>query len=339
MKPTNFAYALSSYLSKYLPGQLGLSCNSIRSYRDTFSILLKYCAVEKNIPIAKLTLEQLNRPLIEDFLSWIETIKNCSVSTRNQRLAALHAFCKYLQSEQPQALYQYQQVMAIPMKKTQQPAMNYLTLDAIKSLLAVPDHATKNGRRDAVLLSLLYDSGARVQEIADVQVADVRLYSPATIKLTGKGRKTRIVPLMMSMAKLLEQYLTENKFDKPQCQAYPLFRNKSGNKLTRSGISYILQKYYTVAKTLYPEMFPDPISPHTIRHSKAMHLLQSGVNLIYIRDLLGHVNIQTTEVYARSDSKMKRNALENASVGIVTDELPEWQQNADLLDWLQSLGR
>ena len=209
----------------------------------------------------------------------------------------------------------------------------------MQHLLNMPDQNTRGGRRDLVLLSLIYDSGARVQEIADVHVADVRLHQPATVKLTGKGKKTRIVPLMEPMAKLLEQYLKDNKLHLPQCKEYPLFHNNQGSKLTRSGIAYILKKYFYEAKELYPDCFPDTISPHVLRHSKAMHLLQSGVNLIYIRDLLGHVNIQTTETYAKADSNMKRKALEGAYVGVVSDEMPEWQNNPDLLEWLQNLGK
>lgn len=339
MKPTDFAYFLTSYLAKYLPGEVGASSNTIHSYRDTFSLLIKYCVSEKNIPAEKLTLNQVDRKLIEDFLNCLETRRKCSVSTRNQRLAAIHAFFKYLQLEQPHALYQYQQILAIPMKKARKKSINYLTLDAIKHLLNMPDRNTKGGRRDLVLVSLLYDSGARVQEIADIHVADVRLHPPATVKLTGKGKKTRIVPLMEPMAKLLEQYLKDNNLHLPQCNEYPLFHNGTGNKLTRSGITYILKKYFCEAKEAYPDCFPDAISPHVLRHSKAMHLLQSGVNLIYIRDLLGHVNVQTTEIYAKADSSMKRKALEEAYADVVSDEMPEWQKNPDLLEWLQSLGR
>ncbi len=339
MKPTDFAYSLTSYLSKYLPGEVGASSNTIQSYRDTFSILIKYCAAERNIPVGKLTLHQLNRKLIEDFLSWLEEERKCSGSTRNQRLAAIHAFFKYLQLEQPQALYQYQQILALPMKKVRKKSIDYLTLDAVKNLLDMPDRNTKGGRRDLVLLSLIYDTGARVQEIADVRVADIRLHSPATVKLMGKGNRTRIVPLMQPMAKLIEQYLKDNNLYLPQGNQYPLFRNREGYKLTRSGIAYILKKYFSEAKGLFPECFPDTISPHVLRHSKAMHLLQSGVNLIYIRDLLGHVNVQTTEIYAKADNSMKRKALEEAYAGVVSNELPEWQQNANLLEWLQNLGR
>jgi site-specific recombinase XerD len=339
MKPTDFAYALTTYLSKYLPGEVGASSNTIQSYRDTFSLLIKYCASEKDIPTERLTLQQLDSKLISDFLNWLETERKCCVTTRNQRLAAIHAFFRYLQLEKPHALYHYQQILAIPMKKAPKKSINYLTLDGIKNLLDVPDKDTKNVRRDLVLLSLIYDSGARVQEIADIRVADLRLHPPATVKITGKGNKTRIVPLMEPMVKLIEQYLKDNKLHLPQCNEYPLFRNSRGNKLSRSGITYILKKYFGKAKESTPEYYPDTISPHVLRHSKAMHMLQSGVNLIYIRDLLGHVSVQTTEIYAKADSSMKRKALEEAYVDVVSDVLPEWQQNTDLLEWLQGLGK
>lgn len=338
MKPTDFAYSLSSYLSKYLPGEVGVSSNTIKSYRDTFSILLKYCAKEKGLPPEKLTLCQLDKALVEDFLLWIETKRNCCISTRNQRLAAIHAFYKYLQMEQPKALFQYQQILSVPMKTAPKKTIGYLTLDAIKALLDSPDKTTKNGRRNLVLLSLIYESGARVQEIADVRVADIRLQQPATIKLTGKGNKTRIVPLMAPVANLIQQYLHENKLNSPKCHEYPLFFNNRGNKLSRSGISYILKKYFKEIEVMFPEYSTMSISPHVIRHSKAMHLLQAGVNLVYIRDLLGHVSIQTTEIYARADNSMKRKALEKAYPNVVSDELPEWQQNTELLDWLKNLG-
>ena len=339
MKPTDFAYSLTTYLSKYLPGEVGASSNTIQSYRDTFSILIKYCSAEKNIPVEKLALNQLDRKTIEDFLNWIEIERKCCVSTRNQRLSAIHAFFKYLQSEKPHALYQYQQILAIPIKKSVKKSIHYLTLDAVKKLLNMPDRTTKRGRRDLVLLSLLYDSGARVQELADLKVANIRLNRPATVIITGKANKTRIVPLMEPMAKLIEQYLADNGLNRPQCNEYPLFCNRACQKLTRSGITYILHKYFNDANRLFPDGWPDTISPHMLRHSKAMHLLQSGLNLIYIRDLLGHVNVQTTEIYAKIDSRMKRKALENAYPDIIADELPEWQQNTGLLQWLQNLGR
>jgi len=339
MKPTDFAYSLKIYLSKYLPGIYGASSNTIQSYRDTFSLLIKYCTLEKNISTEKLTLNRIDRKLIEAFLFWIETERQCCISTRNQRLSAIHAFFKQLQLERPHALYQYQQILSIPMKKAKKKSIDYLSLDAVKKLLEIPSKTTRSGRRDLVLLSLLYDSGARVQEIADLQVADVRLQIPATIRITGKGKKTRIVPLMNPMVNLIKHYLEENRLRVIKNNQHPLFKNRSGQKLTRSGIAYILKKHFNKAKEKYNEYFPESISPHIIRHSKAMHLLQSGVNLIYIRDLLGHATIETTEIYAKADSSMKRKALEKTCSNTLTDEIPEWHQNSKLLDWLQNLGK
>lgn len=217
--------------------------------------------------------------------------------------------------------------------------MNYFSLDGIKLLLSMPDTSTKSGRRDLALLSLMYDTGARVQEIADLTPQRVRFEKPATIRLHGKGNKTRIVPMMDAQVALLKQYMTEQKLLRSEEQPHPLFRNKCGKKLTRAGIAYILNKYVTMARNTNPDLVPDNISCHCLRHSKAMHLLQSGVNLVYIRDFLGHYSVQTTEVYAKADSRQKRQALEKAYVDVTPNADPVWQENSDLLEWLVSLGK
>lgn len=339
MKPTDFAYYLTNFLSKYLPGTAGLSPNTIMSYRDTFSIFLNFCSGQKKIKPEKFALNDLNRKLVEEYLAWIEETRNCIASTRNIRLSAFHSFCRYLQMEFPDYMHPAQQIISIPMKRTKKAFVEYITLEAMKVLLEKPDKLTKVGRRDVVLLSLLYDSGARVQELADLKVGDVRVSSPSTVKLTGKDNKTRIVPLMNPMSKLLRQYLKENNLIESYAFDYPLFCNRSKNKLTRAGIAYIVKKYAGEAIKEAPELFPDRLSPHCFRHSKAIHLLQSGVNLIYIRDFLGHVDIQTTEIYARIDGEMKRKALEKNSNNIVSGEMPEWQKNTELINWLKNIGK
>lgn len=339
MKPTDFGYYLTEFLSKHLPGAVGLSLNTIMSYRDTFSIFLEFCSKHKKIAPEKLSLDNLDRKLIEEYLQWLEKTRKCIASTRNVRLAAFHSFCQYLQIEFPDYIHQAQQILSIPMKKTKKISVEYITLDAMKLLLEKPDNTTREGRKDIVLLSLLYDSGARVQELADLKVGNTRTASPPTVKLTGKGGKSRIVPLMKPMADLLKQYLRENNLKEPYAFDYPLFSNRSKNTLTRAGIAYIVKKYADEAMKDAPELFPDKLSPHCFRHSKAMHLLQAGVNLVYIRDFLGHVDIQTTEIYARIDSEMKRKALEKSSNKVVSDKLPKWQNNAGLMNWLKSLGK
>lgn len=339
MKPTDFACYLTDFLSKYLPGTAGLSPNTIMSYRDAFSLFLEFCSDNKKIKPEKLSLKDLNRKLVEEYLDWLENDRNCITSTRNVRLAAFHSFCRYFQTEFPDYILSAQQILSIPIKRTKKLSVEYITLDAMKLLLEKPDKTTRRGRRDMVLLSLLYDSGARVQELADLKVRDIRTASPSTVKLTGKGNKSRIVPLMSPMSELLKQYLEENNLTGTYALDYPLFSNRSKEKLTRAGIAYVVKKYAGKAIKQSPELFPNRLSPHCFRHSKAMHLLQSGVNLIYIRDLLGHADIQTTEVYARIDGEMKRKVLEKNTNNIVSDKMPEWQCNAGLMKWLKNLGK
>jgi site-specific recombinase XerD len=272
------------------------------------------------------------------YLDWLETVRNNTIATRNNRLAAIHAFAKYVERAMPEKMHPMQEITALPLKKTGSAAPKYLSTEALKLLLSAPDGNSESGRRDATLLALLYDSGARVQELCDLIVSDVRLEPPCTIRLTGKGSKTRIVPLMPPMTVLLRRYMEERGFSDPAKRDAPLFTNRCGEKLTRKGISYILKKYYLKAKLSRPELYADTISPHCLRHSKSMHLLQAGVNLIYIRDILGHADIKTTEIYARIDGEMKRKALEKATLGAASELLPVWQKNKGLLSWLKSLG-
>ena len=194
--------------------------------------------------------------------------------------------------------------------------MGYLSLEGLELLLSIPDTSSRQGRRDLVLLSLLYDTGARVQEIVDLCCVDVRAQFPATVRLSGKGGKVRIVPLSTDMSKLL----------------------RSGEKMTRAGVAYILKKYMDAARSSSPGILPERFSPHCLRHSKAMHLLQAGVNLVYIRDLLGHTDLRTTEIYARAETKAKREALEAASPIKSESQFPSWTDDNSLISWLQSFG-
>ena len=283
----NFSYYLSAFLAKHLPGIVGASSNTVSSYRDTFVLFLRYMKAEKDTPAERIKLKSLDPKCFSEFLDWLEAERNCTVTTRNVRLAAIHSFFRYLQYESPEYLDLCQKVLAIPFKKTEQRVLNYFSTDGIKLLLSMPDTSTKSGRRDLALLSLMYDTGARVQEIADLTPQCVRFEKPATIRLHGKGNKTRIVPMMEAQVSLLKRYMTEQNLLRSEEQPHPLFRNKCGVKLTRAGISYILDKYVSMARTIAPELVPDNISCHCLRHSKAMHLLQAGVNLVYIRDFFG----------------------------------------------------
>lgn len=340
MKPTDFAIYLSRYLGTYLPGQSGCSINTVRSYRDTFALFLRFCQEQKGFPPQKLTLDIIDQHLVEEFLQWIEAVRGCSAGTRNNRLAAIHAFYRYLQFETPHLLSRCQEILSIPTKKTAKKVMSYLTLDEIQALLTQPNAKTVSGRRDLTLLALMYDTGARVQEMADLIRDDVRLSSPVVIRLTGKGSKSRLVPIMTPTEKLLRSYLKEQEQRFRMLGSSPLFQNRDGTKLTRAGIAYVLGKYAKEAQQsgLIPQQIN--VSPHVLRHSKAMHLLQSGVNLVYIRDLLGHADVSTTEIYARADEHFKRQALLLAYPSPTPEpEIPAWQKDINLLDWLKNLGK
>ena len=226
--------------------------------------------------------------------------------------------------------------MTIPIKKAQKKIVEYLTPEAIKLLLEQPDKHTLRGRRDLTLMSVLYDSGARVQEVCDLKVGDIILQEPAVITLTGKGNKIRRVPMIKNTASLLKTYLFENKLDKPWKNENRLFTNHQHRKLTKEGVSYIIAKYVVSAREK-STITPVKVHAHMLRHSKAMHLLQAGVNLIYIRDFLGHVDLKTTEIYAKADTETKRKAVENLYPDLIESNLPDWSKDQTLLSWLSEL--
>ncbi|MDR1090217.1 MAG: site-specific integrase [Prevotella sp.] len=338
MKPTDFSKHLTDFLTLYLPGERGVSYNTVCAYKDTFLLFLQFMKEMNAVDADKLTLEQITRKKIIAFLDWIQKERNNSISTRNARLAAIHSFFRYLQYRNPVNLHEWQQILSIPAKKAGKPSMNYISLEGIKLLLQQPDQTIPKGKRDLALLSLMYDSGARVQEIIDLIPASINLNKPYTINLWGKGNKGRTVPLMDSQIQLLRNYMEHNGLLEAYASKYPLFYNSRREKLSRMGITVILKKYADKARSINQELMPDVVTPHTIRHSKAMHLLQSGVNLVYIRDFLGHTSISTTEIYARADSKLKREALEKAYSSTIPksdEEVPMWKKDMDLLEWLK----
>ncbi|MAE40916.1 MAG: integrase [Psychrobacter sp.] len=336
MKPSDFAKHLTEFLSVYLPSQKNVSKNTIYSYRDAFKLLIRYCQEKKSIPAERITLDVLSSELFAEFLEWLETDRKCSISTRNQRLAAIHSFFRYVQSEEPSGIFHFQKVIAISVKKTKTTVLEHLTPGAMKLLLEQPDKHTPKGRRNLTLMSVLYDSGARVQELIDIRVCDVILEAPAVIILTGKGNKTRRVPLMKNTASLLQNYLLESRLDKPWKNEYPLFTNNQHKNLTKEGIAYIIAKHVESARKT-STIVPSKVKAHMFRHSKAMHLLQAGVNLIYIRDFLGHADIKTTEIYAKTDTEKKREVIENAYPDLIDSNLPDWSNDQALLCWLSEL--
>lgn len=339
MKTKTFQYLVTNFFTSYLAGERGFSSNTVISYRDCFQQLLKYYAEELNIPIEKIILSDLTAARIKMFLDYLES-RGCSVSTRNQRLAAIKSFMHYAQLETPIGLDTAHQILQIRSKRQKKTAIEYLTLEQLSTLLRCPDSTSRSGFKDMLILTLLFDSGARVSEFINIKASDIRMESPAAIRLTGKGNKSRWVPLDSKTVKLLNLYMEKENLNDPAFLNRKLFLNRSGNPYTRAGITYILQKYVTMAHER-DASFPSKLSPHCMRHTKAMILLQAGTNLIYIRDVLGHEHIRTTEIYARADSAQKRVALEKAQSQIkapITENI-DYASNVDLMDWLNGLGK
>jgi len=334
MKPTDFSKYLSGYLIGYLSHERGASKNTICAYRDTFVLFIAFMETQ-HIKVSQLTLQTITQTTVVGFLDWLQAERKNSNATRNARLAAIHAFFRYIQYQHPEHLYECQKILNIPMKRKASVPMNYLSVDAIKVLLKQPDIRTVKGRRDLALLSLMYDTAARVQEVIDLKPCSLRINKLSTVRITGKGNKTRIVPMLDEQVKLLTSYLSEHGLVQTYNNEHPLFFNSRGDKLTRAGVNHILLKYAHMAKRNSDVYLPDKISCHVLRHSKAMHLLQAGVNLVYIRDILGHVSVQTTEIYARADSRAKREAIEKAYVAVVPEKAPVWMSNDSLLEWLK----
>lgn len=340
MKKNNFAKYITLYFTEYLSGERNVSHNTIRAYSNVFTQFLNYMNDIKQIKADRIDLVDLNKDNVLTFLDWLQVTNKCSIATRNHRLATIHSFCRYMQYEDVTNIQQWQDILSIKYKQTTRNKINYLTVDAIKLLLDQIPLNTRLGRRDLAMLALMYDSGARVQEIIDLTVNDLHLIKPYYVTLFGKGRKKRLVPLQDSQIDILKTYLSENKLDNSASNNKPLFANRQGGKFSSAGITFILNRYCSNARIANPDIIPSKITPHSLRHSKAMHLLQAGVNIVYIRDILGHVSIQTTEVYARADSKQKREALESAYVDVIPsiDSQRSWERDSELKNWLKKLG-
>ena len=340
-KINDFAWYLSIFLSKYLAGQKNLSTNTIASYMDTFKLFLVFLNDDKKLKPQNITLNLIKRQTITEFLEWIEKKRNCCLSTRNQRLCAIHTFFRYVQKESPDSLFEIQKILTIPPKKKPKPLVSYLTDDELKILFKQPNTDSRHERRDLVMLVLMYDTAARVSELIDLKVCNIRLSSPAVITLYGKGGKARHVPIIGKTKDLLEAYLEEHrKYNWGiSYQDSPVFFNQQHKKLSRWGVCHILNKYVKMAKAKTNFSVNFSVTPHVMRHSKAMALLKAGINLIYIRDFLGHCNVVTTEIYARADTEMKRKAIESAYVDLSPKDMLKWEENEDLMCWLQNLCR
>ncbi len=337
MKKTyDYSTMVSGYFQKHLAGTKNVSVNTIRSYRDTFVIFHEYLESQRGFKLEKTSVGDLSRDIVLEFLGFLESERGYSVSSRNQRLAALKSFMKYIQVERPDEMALCQSILSIDGKNAEKPVIQYLSNRQTDILMEQPDISKPKGRRDLAMLLLLYDSAARVQELCDLKVCDVRVDAPAVVRLFGKGRKSREVPLTDPCAQVLRRYIQENRLDAPTRRNGPLFVNPQGKKLTRSGVSYVLAKYVRQANETTDACMPE-ITPHCLRHSKAMHLVEAEKNLIYIRDFLGHESIETTQVYAKANPEARRKALETMDRKMNTPAMPDWNDDPDLKAFLKGL--
>lgn len=282
MKTTDFAKYLTDFFGQYLPIECGASKNTISAYSMAFTLLIKYMEKYERVRPERLCLADFTMQKIKDFLKWLEENRRCGASTRNARLAAIHSFFKYLQYQDIKGIFVWQTILSIKVKKTPHKEISYLSIEGIKLILNQPDLQTKYGRRDFVLLGLLYDSAIRVQELINLTPSDVRFDTTTTIRVLGKGTKIRLIPLSSNQVKNLKRYMTENGLLERHNLSKPLFGNPQGGQLTRTSILNIVKKHAKTARIHNPLLIPDSIGCHSFRHSKAMHLLDADINLVWI---------------------------------------------------------
>lgn len=339
MKITDFANAMNRYFNDYLINDRGSSQKTIETYRYAFIQLIDYLETQKSIKPENIKMRDISRDNVLGFLHWLENDKKISVATRNQRLASIKSFATFLKYDKPEYIEETVQIHSIKLKKLIQKDIAYLKPEGIKLLLSQIGQANHGGRRDYTMLTLMYTTGIRVSELIAIRGCDVSLSSPKTLIIHGKGNKIRHVPIVKQVAPLIGKYLKDNRCLLPQNLDDYIFKSHTGEKFTRQGINYMISKYAKKARNLEPNLIPADCSPHKIRHSSAMALVEDGVNLITIRDLLGHSSVQTTEIYARMCVAKSRTAIESASKSIVPDEDALWETSSNMKEWLKGMTR
>ncbi len=325
---------LQDFFRIHLVARRNLSQHTVLAYRDTLVLLLHFAAARTARSVAALDLNCLDSSTILAFLEDLETTRGNAIRTRNARLAAIHSFFRYVAAEEPASAALCQAVLGIPVKRSVKSAVTCLARQEISHLLNTPDCARLEGRRDAALLWFLYNTGARAQEVVDVRLPAVHFNAPAQVRLQGKGRKERLCPLWSETIERLRLMLRDRQSDEKADES--LFLSATGRPLTRFGLRFIVRRCVTRAAQSYPELAHKPISPHTFRHSTALHLLQSGVDLNVVRSWLGHSSIETTHAYMEIDMEMKRAALAATAPQADHTNQPSWRQ-PDILAWLETL--
>lgn len=333
MTATDFAVLITKFLTEYLPLHRSCSKNTISSYKDSLKLFILFLRDHKSMNINKFKMRQINRELILEFIEWLKNRGNSPV-TINHRLAGIKSFINFAQYESVENLAYLQPVLSVKSLKTTTRQVDYLTEEQTNSLINLPPTDTFTGLRHRIIMCLLYDTGARVQELCDLKIEDINLGNNPTVKLHGKGSKIRIVPISKNMNQILEVYISKFFSDIKLKNEY-LIKNKNNQQMSRDGIEYIVQKYATILKNNDPS-FPSKVHPHMFRHSKAMHMLAVDIPIVYIRDFLGHEDISTTMIYARADSRKKNEAINNLAPKLIEENYVDWSKDQDLLDFLNS---
>lgn len=307
-RSSSLARLLAKYFQDYLPTLRGMSAHTIRSYRDTLVLYLRFAAARGERRVEALDLEAFTAERVGEFLADLERSRGNRISTRNVRLAALHTFARFAASEAPEHLGHLQRILGIPFKRGQaQLPLEYLDQKEVEALLASPGRQTPAGERDFALFALMFNTGARVQEVLDLKVRDVRLSAPFQVRLHGKGNKVRICPIWAHTAARLRRLIDRSPWTAQPDS--PLFVNQRGAKLTRFGVRYLLKKRIAHCLSAAPSLAAKRIHPHSLRHTTAIHLLKAGVDFATISQWLGHASLNTTMTYARADLDVKRQAL------------------------------
>lgn len=334
-----FSKALQSFFEDYIIKERGYSRNTIKSYSETFSLLLIFLKETKGIACDHVGFEVLDRTCISEFLSWLEKSRGSQPQTRNQRNAAIKSFFKYMIYYDPIHISRWQEICSIRFKKVATNTIKYLSVEGVCLLLNQIPRDTRRGKRDLALLSLLYYGGLRVQEVIDLMPCSIRFEKPYMVEVIGKGAKKRFVYLNEMVIDSLSVYMKQYQLQTVEKVQHPLFFNSRGEKLTNAGITYILQKYAISANKISPELVECKPTPHWLRHSRAEHLLQKGYPIVAIRDMLGHASIQTTEIYARINDKIKEEALIQLSETInpKSNKKGNWETNEKLKSYLRGL--
>lgn len=333
--PNPLARALRDFFSNHLPRLRGVSPHTVQSYRDSLALLLRFVAEQQRRSVAALDFDDIKPSDVIAFLGHLERARGNAVSTRNVRLAAIHAFFRYVAQSRPERLEQCQRILAIPFKRSGLRSVEYLEYEEIAVVLSAIDRSTKAGRRDYTLVATMFNTGARVQETVDLRAGDLQLTRPFHVRLFGKGRKERICPLWSETAEVLRQHCVEQRIDLRSNA--PIFTNRHGIALTRFGVRYILRKYFERAQATTPSMTKKRLHPHSMRHSCAVHLLKAGVDLSTISQWLGHASINTTNRYATVDLEIKREAIARARPVEGPPPDASWRRDPTILEWLEAL--